>query len=939
MSKFHVQDSSVIERRLRPIYEWLDSGNNKKSLHECDKVLKKSPNLLCAKALKALTLLRIGKESDSIAVLDNLITECPTDEATLQAMTLCFRELQQVDRICKIYEAAVRQDPSNEELHTHLFMSYVRISDFKSQQRAAMALYKFKPKNPYYCWAVMSILLQATRGEDKNDPKKRNLLLSLAERMMDKLIAENKMDADQQVQLYIMILEQQKKYKEIIEVMDGPLGRKLSCTDIPLAKIPYFINLRRWSDVNLICKKILAESVDKWNVWKHYVNSVLELMSQNKIINNVDNHELKENNLDTIDDTPEKAHEFICGLVENGADNGFLLRGPYLARFELCSKLVDRGIDTTELLGETIELFVEYFRKFGHKPCCVTDLRSYLKLLDEDKKSDLSSRLLKDVGISATNIPKSEQQMQRHISALQLSRLCGSHRNLPDVHLKALVTAFSLHYQHGYQSYGTQLLPTDLGPSDPYALLAAHVMYDLAQMQKSAEPIIVALVLLEWLLKKSPSNFHAKLLCVRLYHTVGGAIGAQNMYDSLEIKHLQLDSLGYIHCARLPTTGLIGIATSHYDTTLKFFASNYKDSADHLTSSYKFGSFAKLEDFMDFRERLNHSLHYAAVTIDKIMLTFMCCLDLEALGCNLAQNLNPDWDLLRNNSDLNVYSNWDPERVEGPPEESEEIKTLFEQDVDFLKLRAQVVYATITALEIAKATTGIQEAQLDKLERIVEEWGDLEKCVRKKDYKPFSRDRITLPLPSRIHCALECPYQTILGNLFKFLVGLVKQEKEIYDELLTVIKTELNNLIENVDSMIKQTVDFLQLRTTMEFVVNNVEIVCIACIIYDMCNDLVKPRQSKKGKKNHIVETKEREAVLDLAEALKTTTKKFDTILHLWSTVSTQTDIVSELESLNLNNCGNEVFQTILSSHIQAVTELRLIIKTKSGLIILYGGE
>lgn len=77
------------------ISEWLDSGNNKKSLHECERVLKKSPNLSCAKALKALTLLRIGKESDSIAVLDNLITECPTDEATLQVMTLCYRELNQ----------------------------------------------------------------------------------------------------------------------------------------------------------------------------------------------------------------------------------------------------------------------------------------------------------------------------------------------------------------------------------------------------------------------------------------------------------------------------------------------------------------------------------------------------------------------------------------------------------------------------------------------------------------------------------------------------------------------------------------------------------------------------------------------------------------------------------------------------------------------------
>lgn len=114
-----------------------------------------------------------------------------------------------------------------------------------------------------------------------------------------------------------------------------------------------------------------------------------------------------------------------------------------------------------------------------------------------------------------------EQQMQRHLCALQLSRLCGAHRNLSSDHLKALVTAFSLHYEHGYQTYGKNLLSTDLGPSDPYALLAAHVLYDLSMTENRSEPIIAALVLLENLLKNSPSNFHAKLLSVRLYHTLG----------------------------------------------------------------------------------------------------------------------------------------------------------------------------------------------------------------------------------------------------------------------------------------------------------------------------------------------------------------------------------------------------------------------------------
>lgn len=61
---------------------------------------------------------------------------------------------------CQVYEAAIKKDPLNEEFLSHLFMGYVRIGDYRKQQQTAMALFKVKPKNPYYFWAVMSILMQ-----------------------------------------------------------------------------------------------------------------------------------------------------------------------------------------------------------------------------------------------------------------------------------------------------------------------------------------------------------------------------------------------------------------------------------------------------------------------------------------------------------------------------------------------------------------------------------------------------------------------------------------------------------------------------------------------------------------------------------------------------------------------------------------------------------
>lgn len=64
-------------------------------------------------------------------------------------------------------------------------------------------------------------------------------------------------------------------------------------------------------------------------------------------------------------------------------------------------------MNTVNIVGDISGLFVEYFRKFGHKQCTVSDLRSYLKLLDQDKLTDLATRLIKDVGISATSVPQS----------------------------------------------------------------------------------------------------------------------------------------------------------------------------------------------------------------------------------------------------------------------------------------------------------------------------------------------------------------------------------------------------------------------------------------------------------------------------------------------------------------------------------------------------
>lgn len=75
--------------------DYLDNGNNKKALQEADKVLKKQSDFPCCKVLKALALMRMGREEEAQPLIDSVLNESPTDESTLQAMNIAYKELQQ----------------------------------------------------------------------------------------------------------------------------------------------------------------------------------------------------------------------------------------------------------------------------------------------------------------------------------------------------------------------------------------------------------------------------------------------------------------------------------------------------------------------------------------------------------------------------------------------------------------------------------------------------------------------------------------------------------------------------------------------------------------------------------------------------------------------------------------------------------------------------
>ncbi|XP_038129023.1 N-alpha-acetyltransferase 25, NatB auxiliary subunit [Cyprinodon tularosa] len=702
----HVQDPN--DRRLRPIYDYLDNGNNKMAIQQADRLLKKHKDLHCAKVLKAIGLQRTGKQDEAFALAQEVTVLEPTDDNSLQALTILYREMHRPELVTKLYEAAVKKVPLSEEYHSHLFMAYARVGEYKKMQQAGMALYKIVPKNPYYFWSVMSLVMQAISAKDEK--LAQTMFLPLAERMVEKMVKEEKIEAEAEVQLYFMILERLGKCEEALEVIRGPLGEKLTSELQSRERkcMMLYTRLERWPECNALAQKLLLKNPDDWQFYPSYFDSLFHLMDQSWSPPEDGDHCSEGSVHHTVSEVVRFVEERIT--VEDGKDSRSL-RGPYLARLELMHRLRERGYPEENLPGEPLELMVQFFRKFGDKPCCITDLKIYLHLLAPDQHVQFINRLseavpLGEQGEDGFTFPEDTKSLQRHLCVCQLTRALGLHHSLDVPGKLRLIAELKAHYRHGLK-FGSGALKTELQFSDMYCLMAAHVFIDLWTETGDEDMVWQCLGLLEEGLSQSPSNAQFKLLLLLLYCRLGSFEPVVDLYSSLDAKHIQHDTIGYLLTRYAESLGQFAAASQSCNFSLRFFHSNQKDTSEYIIQAYKYGAFEKIPEFIALRNRLNQSLHFAQVRTERMLLDLFLEADIilsleesvKAMSLSSEEDDIP-WDSLRDNRDLTVFTNWDPKERQLTDEQR--TRSMEEESV-WLRIRSLTLrlLASLTASGLA----------------------------------------------------------------------------------------------------------------------------------------------------------------------------------------------------------------------------------------------
>uniref|UniRef100_A0A158R648 N-terminal acetyltransferase B complex subunit MDM20 homolog n=1 Tax=Syphacia muris TaxID=451379 RepID=A0A158R648_9BILA len=626
----------------------LDSFNNRKAIQEADKVLKKHPYTHCAKALKALALVRIDRSSEAWQLLEEIEANLDElDENTIQLICHSFKEAFTPERICSLYERICASQPKNEHNLTQLFMSYVRIRNYQLQKKTALTLYKEFPRNPYYFWSVMSVVMLGMA-----DPSlAKTMYFPLAEKMIRKMIDSNLIQAEAgfvyslstECDLYALVLQQSGKYEESVNFLesferhifllfiifcgievtfagnlDDPLYKRFS--QQPKGLLLYrILNLHslaeNYATVFQKCLDAVKEMPDDWHIWEGMLNAAFRRMKQETCTNEEKNTLI------------EKMVEKVLSVINSDAvyDGKRRVRGPYIARLALIERLFQNKMIAMDQLaahnlGDLLKHLIEYVNMFYALPCCFCDISVFLQFLSKEETDILLEKVAQMVDsvtkkhltseetvtilpfyffqLSDEKAKKAEPLKWAEILHYRMKRALGCYNVLSADQKRDIASTLSKLMNASSDSALA---------SAAYAQLTAYIYWDLYTKHSDSTALYEMILFLESVLTVN-SDYTCRLMLCRAYGIIGAIDRVQKLLQSLDIKFVQRDTLGYFLFGLHEQYGRFSSAIIYYTELTLFFDHSEKEISESIVTAYKNGAFLQIPRLIEFLNAINHSV-------------------------------------------------------------------------------------------------------------------------------------------------------------------------------------------------------------------------------------------------------------------------------------------------------------------------------------------
>ncbi|KAJ9565188.1 hypothetical protein OSB04_001154, partial [Centaurea solstitialis] len=631
-SKFGMA-GGIPERRVRPVWDAIDSRQFKNALKLSTALLSKYPNSSYALALKALILERMGKLEEALSVCINakeLLYKNDSlliDDLTLSTLQIVFQRLDHryhilillassVDMATGCYEYACGKFPNNLELMMGLFNCYVREYSFVKQQQIAIKMYKIAGEERFLLWAVCSIQLQVFCG---NGGEK---LLQLAEGLLKKHIASHSLHEPEALSVYISLLEQQAKYGDALEVLSGNLG-SLIMLEVDKLRLQGRLLARAgdYGGAAEIFQKVLRLCPDDWECFLHYLGCLLEddcslpRVANSPSIQLSTSMDCNHRHLadDVFDSRIARASEFVEKLIAEAEVGSDSVRGPGWANLEIERRKLIFGKGNADKLMEDLIL---YFSRFGHLACFTADVEVFLQVLPGDRKKQLLDKLVKSVTSSST---ASKHVLGQHITLFKIRELIGDMFPLPERDLVGFAVQMTEMYcQNLPLSKDLDVQETMYG--EEFLSMTCNVLVQLFWRTQHIGYLLEAIMVLELGLTVRRYVWQYKILLLHLYSYWNALPLAYERYKSLDVKNILLETVSHHILPQMLTSPLLADTNDLLKGYLRFMDEHFKESADLTFLAYRHRNYSKVIEFVQFKERLQRSSQYITAKVEESIL-------------------------------------------------------------------------------------------------------------------------------------------------------------------------------------------------------------------------------------------------------------------------------------------------------------------------------
>lgn len=226
-----------------------------------------------------MALERCGRRDEALRLCDEVQVLPSADDTVLCNLKVVYRRCRQLSAIARMWEAASKKEPDNDELAERHFFALLRLEDHAAAQKVATKLFSKTKREKYVHWAVVAMLAQVRAGGSPQVLDFAALMLQKAPLNLDGLDGGEVSFSRTRLKALLLELEtlrMRKKFEEALQLLEKCKEVVKYEPDVAALRISLLVEAGRPKEAAALAKARFLAAPGEWGFAQEYIQLAFE---------------------------------------------------------------------------------------------------------------------------------------------------------------------------------------------------------------------------------------------------------------------------------------------------------------------------------------------------------------------------------------------------------------------------------------------------------------------------------------------------------------------------------------------------------------------------------------------------------------------------------------------------------------------------------------